>query len=73
MTETWLDDTSCLLPKYNFVESRRKNQSGGGVAIFLRDGMLYKQRTDFSVFNDCCESCFIAIEKKKQYLDMKNM
>ena len=66
MTETWLDDTSCLLysmPKYNFVESHRKNQSGGGVAIFLRDGMLYKQRTDLSVFNDCCESCFIAIEK----------
>ena len=67
MTDTWLDDTSCLLysmPKYNFVESHRKNKSGGGVAIFLRDGMLYKQRTDLSVFNDCCEYCFIEIEKK---------
>ena len=67
MTETWLDNTSCLLysmPKYNFVESHRKNKSGGGVAIFLRDGMLYKQCTDLSVFNDCCESCFIEIEKK---------
>ena len=49
MTETWLDDTSCLLysmPKYNFVESHRKNKSGSGVAIFLRDGMLCKQCTD---------------------------
>ena len=51
------------MPKYNFVESHRKNKSGGGVAIFLSDGMLYKQRTDLSVFNDCCKSCFIEIEK----------
>ena len=66
MTETWLDDTSCLLysmPNYNFVESHRKNKSGGGVGIFLRDGILYKQRTDLSVFNDYCESSFIEIEK----------
>ena len=33
------------------------------MAISLRDGMLYKQCTDLSVFNDCCESCFIEIEK----------
>ena len=66
MTETWLDDTSCLLysmPNYNFVESHRKNKSGDGVGIFLRDGILYKQSTDLSVFNDCCESSFIEIEK----------
>ena len=66
MTETWLDDTSCLLysmPNYNFVESHRKNKSGGGVGIFLRDWILYKQGTDLSVFNDCCESSFIEIEK----------
>ena len=66
MTETWLDDTSCLLysmPNYNFVESHRKNKSGGGVGIFLRDGILYKQRTDLSVFNDYCEYSFIEIEK----------
>ena len=33
------------------------------MGIFLRDGILYKQRTDLSVFNDCCESSFIEIEK----------
>ena len=66
ITETWLDDISCLLytmPNYNFIENHRKNKSGGGVAIFLRDGIPYKQRTDLSVFNEYCESCFIEIEK----------
>ena len=51
------------MSNYNFIENHRKNQSGGGVAILLRYGIPYKQRTDFSVFNDYCESCFIEIEK----------
>ena len=66
ITENWLDDISCLLytiPNYNFIENHRKNKSGGGVAIFLRDGIPYKQRTDLSVFNEYCESCFVEIEK----------
>ena len=65
ITETWLDDISCLLytmPNYNFIENHRNNKSGGGVAIFLRDGIPFKQRTDLSVFNEYCESCFIEIE-----------
>ena len=33
------------------------------MAIFLRDWIPYKQRTDLSVFNECCESCFIEIGK----------
>ena len=66
ITETWLDDISYLLytmPNFNFIENHRKNKSGGGVAIFLRDGIPYKQRTDLSVFNEYRESCFVEIEK----------
>ena len=36
---------------------------GGGVAIFLKNDIAYKQCTDFIVFKDCCESTFVEVNK----------
>ena len=40
VTETWLKDDDCALfdiEGYNMVEKHRQNQSGGGVAIYIKD------------------------------------
>ena len=72
ITETWFDDTSCLLysmQNYNCIENHRKNQSGGGVAILLRDGIPYKQRTDCLYLMTIVN--LVLLKLKSQYLDMK--
>ena len=66
ITETWLNNTTCQLYKmdnYNMIDNHRDDKMGGGVAIFLKNDIAYKQRTDLIVFNDCCESTFVEVNK----------
>ena len=54
ITETWLTN-------YETEEQHRDHKSGGGVALFIRNGTQYKIRKDLQVFNDYCESVFVEI------------
>ena len=65
--ETWLKDDDCALfdiEGYNMVEKHRQNQSGGGVAIYIKDSMEYTVRNDLVTFNEYIESIFIEIDKE---------
>ena len=67
LTETWLNDvTSDLysLEGYGLIEKHRTNKIGGGVGLFVRNSINYKQRADLLIFNDFCESLFIEIDKE---------
>ena len=66
VTETWLRDDDCALfdiEGYNMVEKHRRNLSGGGVAIYIKDSMEYAVRNDLITFNEHIESIFIEIDK----------
>ena len=39
----------------------RQNKRGGGVALYIRDDIVYKTRNDISVNNSDIESCFIEL------------
>ena len=53
LAETWLDGESEQLLSvqgYSIVCASRKKKSGGGVAIMLKEGLVYRERTDLGVF-----------------------
>ena len=47
---------------YNFININRQNRRGGGIGIYLRDFLVYKQRDDLNINNDSFESLFLEIE-----------
>jgi hypothetical protein len=66
LSETWLSHNTLNLydiENYNGEHLYRKNRTGGGVSIFVREEISYSQRTDLSVFNEILESIFIEIPK----------
>ena len=45
ITETWLSDSNSdlyTIDGYNFIETHRRERSGGGVGVFLRSNILYQ-------------------------------
>ena len=63
-TETWLKDNfSSLihLKNYNIIENHRQTKKGGGVCLFVKDGIVFHGRHDISPFNDDIESIFVEI------------
>ena len=67
VSETWLNpailDSEVNLSGYTLVRHDRSNKRGGGTAIFIRDGIPYKHRTDLS---DCnAETCWIEVNRAK--------
>ena len=53
VTETWLRDDDWALfdiQEYNMVQKHRLNQSGGGIAIYIKDPMEYVVRNDLMTF-----------------------
>ena len=66
MSETWLQDCNCNLYNvagYNLIENHRSTKKGGGVAIFLKQGISYQNRNDLKHMGDIYESVFIEIDK----------
>ena len=66
MSEIWLHDCNCHLYNvdgYNLIENHRSVKKGGGVAIFLKNGIPYPNRHDLEVGVDIYESVFIEIDK----------
>ena len=67
LAETWLDGESEQLLSvqgYSIVCASRKKKSGGGVAIMLKEGLVYRERTDLGVFLEGdVESIFVELVK----------
>ena len=66
-SETWFNDSTVDLYElrgYQQENNYRENRRGGGVSIFIRDGIEYKLRPDLDIYNDAIETIFIEIEGK---------
>ena len=65
LAETWLDEVSEKLLSvkgYISICASRRRRSGGGVALLLKEGLTYRERTDLSVFHEgVIESLFLEI------------
>ena len=63
---TWLDDCDCLLNElnvYDLIEEHRVSKRGGGVGIFVKNGMCFSKREDLCIFEKYAECVTIEIEK----------
>ena len=74
VSETWLNpratDAEITIPGYSVVKKDRTSR-GGGIAIFIRDGIPFKIRTDITTTTAKCESLLIEINHhkcKKQFV-----
>ena len=66
LSETWLQDTTCTLynlPGYSFIKQHRRERTGGGVGLFIKDGIQYFERLDLKYSDDNLESVFIEVDK----------
>ena len=66
VSETWLGDCDCLLYElngYDLIEEHRVSKRGGGVGIFVKNGMCFSKREDLCIFEEYAECVTIEIEK----------
>lgn len=68
LCETFINNLNknlCHIEGYNLEEIHRSNKTRGGVAVYVREHIKYKTRTDISIFHEgVLETCFIEIENK---------
>ena len=67
VTETWCKESNAelvVLEGYTHEYACRSSKTGGGVSIFIRNGLDYKRRGDLEVFTEDIESIFVEINKK---------
>ena len=68
ISETWLNpaitDQELLIPGYTILRQDRSRNLGGGIAVYIRDGIPYRQHDDFTE-NQKIESCWIEITRPK--------
>jgi hypothetical protein len=65
LTETWLNQFNFSLygiDGYFSEHNFRQNRRGGGVALYIKNTIKYKCRTDLDILNDFIESKFIEIQ-----------
>ena len=71
LCETFLNDSNVSFGKldgYHSYHIHRVNKSGGGVSLFLREGIKYK-KVVFELMSDCTECLLLEIEMyNKTYL-----
>ena len=66
ITETWFNDSNhdlYGLNGYQMVDDYRQSRRGGGVALYIRNSVVYKLRNDLDVFNENMECKFVEIDK----------
>jgi len=66
LSETWFDDNSAKcasLRGYAHIDRVRENSKGGGVSIFIKEGLIYNVRSDLSIMRPFAESVFIEIDR----------
>ena len=65
LAETWLDSESEKLVSvkgFSLVSASRRGRIGGGVALLIREGLVYRERGDLSMFLEgVFESTFVEI------------
>ena len=67
LSETWLDEDNCDLFNingYTFEPVCRKERTGGGVAICVKEGISYVVRKDLCLSDDMIECIFIEISNE---------
>ena len=73
LCETWLKDDNCDLfglDGYDAEYKCRKNKAGGGVAVYVKQGMQYKRRDDLeSILANQAEVIFLEMTAKTAGLD----
>ena len=55
LAETWLDvesEKGVSLEGYGGVFASRRVKMGGGVGLFIRDGLTYRERPDLGTFDE---------------------
>ena len=65
LTETWLDDESekrFSVTGFKAIFASRKKKGGGGVALLVREGLTYRERSDLGTFKEgVFESVFVEV------------
>ena len=65
VTETWLNDSNqdfFKLKNYNFINLNCSNKNGGGIGIYVKEGLKYKLRADINInLETAIESIFIQL------------
>ena len=65
LAETWLDEVSekmVAVGGYGALCASRKEGTGGGVALLVRDGLSYRERPDLGLFIEgVFESMFVEL------------
>ena len=56
---------------YNCESAHRSSRRGGGVSLYIKEHIGYKQRSDLDILNEIMESKFIEIDKK--YVNTQKM
>ena len=69
LSETWLqNDTNLLqyvqIPGYSFCYKNRDEQRGGGVGMYIKDTIKYKERQDLSKLDEVIEHMWIEDQEK---------
>ena len=64
ITETWLRDCDPIydIDGFKFMGNNRVDRRGGGVGIYVRDDLVFKQRVHLDINVNCMESIFIEIQ-----------
>ena len=69
LCETWLNNNSpkINIPGYNLELENRNGRKGGGVAILIRENLIYKRRPDLklNVEDNRLETCFVELKGTK--------
>ena len=66
ISETWLTSSNknCYgIPQYTSEHLCRESKRGGGVSLFIKNGITYKRRSDLEISSPTIECIFIEIEK----------
>ena len=67
LTETWLyanSDTGIFdLPSFNFVHNPRLLKPGGGVGLYVNNGLRFKILPELSISCECLETIFVEIDQ----------
>ena len=70
ITETWLQNSIEYTPfieGYNFIHKCRSSKAGGGVGIYIKSDVVFKQRPDLDFYDsDILESIFVEILRPNQ-------
>ena len=70
LTETWLSE-NCTnmynIRNYKLLTANRKNKSGGGVGMYIKEGINFRLRKDLSVFHEgVLETIFVELKNNKK-------